>query len=192
VNPLFSRLLLPTCTHLCTHMPAQIGLSYLYEAVYALAKRIRTGHRCCFYLIRDPQIQEIQDVNEQAFGLVLEALNKAGGSAFAGLASARVGRTNNKEQYGLVYRRDVWSVTSSCVPLLRVAAALILHCVLLDIAFDSDTVAVFALPKPPHTQPTHPHPSNHNPPPPPAHIARTYVPLLPTMGSMSALSTRFV
>ena len=60
-------------------------------------------------------IQEITDAQMETFGRVLNQLNAVAGNAFDGLASPRLGRSNNKEQIGLYFRRSIWRVLASHV-----------------------------------------------------------------------------
>lgn len=58
-------------------------------------------------------IQEIRDADGDSFGKLVELLNreKPKESKYMGLVGERLGRTNSKEQYGLIYLQDKFYVS---------------------------------------------------------------------------------
>ena len=61
-------------------------------------------------------LQEIVDTSEKAVSNLIEAVNKKdGGDNYKIELSPRVGRNNQKEQYGFIYRTTKVSVEESCI-----------------------------------------------------------------------------
>jgi endonuclease/exonuclease/phosphatase family metal-dependent hydrolase len=84
--------------------------------VFGLSKMEKPGiaHHLVNILLRYDlvAVQEIRDQTETAFPALVKLLNENGGN-FGSIVGPRLGRTNSKEQYGIIYNLDKLKITSS-------------------------------------------------------------------------------